>query len=54
LTNLNPYGIISISKERKEDKKMKLYFKGMYLGKISANEYTVRELESAGFTVVIE
>lgn len=33
---------------------MKLYFKGMYLGKIAPNQYTVKELELAGFTVVIE
>ena len=33
---------------------MVLYFNGMYIGTIEANEYTVRELESAGFTVVIK
>lgn len=33
---------------------MKIYWKDMFIGTIQANEYTVRELESAGFTVVIE
>lgn len=33
---------------------MKLYYKGMYLGEIEPNEYTVRELEDAGFTVIIK
>lgn len=33
---------------------MQIYFKGMYVGEIEANEYTVKELESAGFTVVIK
>ena len=33
---------------------MALYYNGMYLGTIEANEYTVKELESAGFTVVIK
>ena len=33
---------------------MRIYWGNMYIGKIQANEYTVRELESAGFTVVIE
>lgn len=27
---------------------------GMYVGRVDATEYTVRELELAGFTVVIE
>jgi hypothetical protein len=40
--------------KRKEDKKMALYYKGMYLGKIEANEYTIKELQDAGFTVVIK
>ena len=42
-----------IKKERKENN-MKIYWKGMYVGTINANEYTVRELENIGFTVVIE
>ncbi len=33
---------------------MELYFNGMYVGTIEANEYTVHELESAGFTVIIK
>lgn len=33
---------------------MVLYFNGMYVGTIDANEYTVRELESAGFTVLMK
>lgn len=33
---------------------MKIFYGGMYIGTIEANEYTVRELESAGFTVVID
>ncbi len=33
---------------------MELYYNGMYIGEIEANEYTVRELESAGFTVIIK
>lgn len=33
---------------------MELYYKGMYLGEIEPNEYTVRELEDAGFTVIIK
>ena len=27
---------------------------GMYVGTVEANEYTVHELESAGFTVIIK
>ena len=33
---------------------MKIYYNGMYLGTISANEYTVKELQMAGFTVIIK
>lgn len=33
---------------------MSLYYNGMYLGKIEPNKYTVRELQAAGFTVVVE
>ena len=33
---------------------MIVMFNGMYVGRVSANEYTVRELESAGFTVIFE
>lgn len=33
---------------------MELYYNGMYLGEIEPNEYTVRELEDAGFTVIIK
>ena len=33
---------------------MSLYYKGMYLGDIEPNEYTVRELEDAGFTVIVK
>lgn len=33
---------------------MKLYYNGLYVGTIEANEYTVKELESAGFTVIID
>lgn len=33
---------------------MALYYKGMYLGDIEPNEYTVRELEDAGFTVIVK
>ncbi len=33
---------------------MIIMFNGMYVGTIEANEYTVHELESAGFTVIIK
>lgn len=33
---------------------MSLYYNGMYLGKIEPNEYTVRELQAAGFVVIVE
>ena len=33
---------------------MSLYYNGMYLGKIEPNEYTVKELQAAGFTVIVE
>lgn len=33
---------------------MRIYWKGDYIGTIEANEYTVKELQDAGFTVVIE
>lgn len=33
---------------------MALYYKGMYLGKIEPNEYTIKELQDAGFTVIIK
>lgn len=33
---------------------MKLYWKGMYLGTVEANEYTVKELQDAGFTVIFK
>lgn len=33
---------------------MKIYWKGDFIGIIEANEYTVKELQDAGFTVVIE
>lgn len=33
---------------------MLLFYNGMYFGTIEANEYTVKELEAAGFTVIIK
>lgn len=33
---------------------MKIYWGTFFVGRIEANEYTVRELEAAGFRVVIE
>lgn len=33
---------------------MKLYYRGLYVGDVEPNEYTVHELEAAGFTVVIK
>lgn len=33
---------------------MILYYNGMYVGEIEPNEYTVRELENAGFTVKVK
>lgn len=33
---------------------MKIYYKSLYVGTVEANEYTVHELESAGFTVIIK
>ena len=39
-------------KEAKKD--MKIYYKNLYVGMVEANEYTVKELQLAGFTVIIE
>ena len=33
---------------------MKLYYRGMFIGMVEPNEYTVHELEAAGFTVIIK
>ena len=33
---------------------MKIYYGTYFIGIVEANEYTVRELEAAGFTVIIE
>lgn len=33
---------------------MIIMLNGMYVGKVDAREYTVKELENAGFTVVIK
>ena len=33
---------------------MKIYWNGNFIGVIEANAYTVKELQDAGFTVVIE
>lgn len=33
---------------------MVVMLNGMYVGRVSANEYTVKELELAGFTVIFE
>lgn len=33
---------------------MVVYLNGEYIGTIEANEYTVKELQDAGFTVVIK
>lgn len=33
---------------------MIIMIKGMYIGRVDAKEYTVEELQNAGFTVVIE
>ena len=33
---------------------MKIYWKDMYIATIEANEYTVKELQDAGFTIVIK
>jgi hypothetical protein len=33
---------------------MAIYWKGDYIGTIEANAYTVKELQDAGFTVVIK
>lgn len=33
---------------------MEIYWGSMYVGTIEANEYTVKELQDAGFIVVIK
>lgn len=33
---------------------MAIYWKGSYIGTIEANDYTVKELQDAGFTVIIK
>jgi hypothetical protein len=33
---------------------MLIMINGMYVGRVDATEYTVRELENAGFTVIFE
>ena len=33
---------------------MIIMLNGIYIGRLNANEYTVRELELAGFTVIFE
>jgi hypothetical protein len=53
LTNSQPYGIINTT-NKERGKNMVVMINGMYVGTVDATQYSVKELQNAGFTVIID